>query len=253
MTETVLITGATAGIGEAISLLFAKNKYRVIITGRRKELLDKLSEKITKEFNAEVYPLCFDIRNKEAVVASLKQLPDTFKTIDILVNNAGLAAGIDSIQEANYDHWDQMIDTNIKGLLYITRAIVPDMVSRKKGHIINISSIAGKDVYPGGSVYCATKSAVDALSKGMRIDMLKHNIRITNISPGAVETEFSLVRFDQDKERAKNIYKGYKPLDAEDVAEAVYFAASRPSHVNIGELTITPAAQANPFFVNKQE
>ena len=253
MKETVLITGATAGIGEATAELLAENGYRLILTGRRKNLLEKLSEKIKSVFTADVHTLSFDIRKKEEIQKALDTLPDNFRSIDILVNNAGLAAGMDNMREAKTEDWDTMIDTNIKGLLYITRCVVPGMTERKKGHIINISSIAGKDVYPGGSVYCATKSAVDALSKGMRIDLLKQGLRVTNISPGAVETEFSLVRFNQDQERAKNVYKGYQPLCAKDIAEGVLFAISRPANINVTELTITPLAQANPFFVNKGE
>ena len=253
MKETVLITGASAGIGEATARLFAKHGYRLIITGRRIDILTALAEELKKEFGASVHSLRMDVRDLKSISDALASMPESFSNIDILINNAGLASGIDNVKEASTSDWDVMIDTNIKGLLYITRSVIPCMTERKKGHIINISSIAGKDVYPGGSVYCATKSAVDALSKGMRIDLIKHGIRVTNISPGAVETEFSLVRFHQDTERAKNVYKGYQPLCAEDIAEAILFAANRPPNVNVTELTITPVAQANPLFVHKEE
>jgi hypothetical protein len=244
MRKTVLITGATSGIGEATAIKFAEATYRLIITGRRKDRLNDLTEHLVQEYGIDVLPLCFDVRDLRQVEKYLGKLPEEWQKIDILVNNAGLAAGLSHIDDGDRDDWDRMIDTNVKGLLYVTRTIVPGMVSRQSGHIINISSIAGKEVYENGNVYCASKHAVEALSKGMRIDLLKHGIKVTNIAPGMVETEFSLVRFRGDKERADAVYNGIRALKGEDVAEVIFYCTSLPSHVCINDLVITPTAQA---------
>ena len=245
MRKIALVTGATAGIGMATAGILAENGYNLIITGRRKELLDKLKVELGIKFKSDILALNFDIRDRKQTEETIDHLPKSWKNIDVLINNAGLAAGFASIQEGCVDDWDQMVDTNIKGLLYITRKVAPLMVERKQGHIVNISSIAAKEVYADGNVYCASKHAVDALTKGMRIDLVKHNIRVTSISPGMVDTEFSLVRFKGDKVRADNVYKGLIPLNADDVAEAIWFAVSRPAHVNINDMLIMPTAQAN--------
>ena len=245
MRKIALITGATAGIGTAIAEVLAENGYNLIITGRRNELLIELKNKLGVKFKSDVLALNFDIRDRRQTEAAIDNLPKPWKNIDVLVNNVGLAAGLAPIQEGSVDDWDQMIDTNIKGLLYITRKVAPLMVKRGSGHIVNISSVAAKETYENGNVYCATKHAVDALNKGMRIDLMKHNIRVTSISPGMVSTEFSLVRFKGDKARADKVYEGLTPLSADDVAEAVWFALSRPAHVNINDMLIMPTAQAN--------
>ncbi|MGZ5244722.1 MAG: SDR family oxidoreductase [Bacteroidia bacterium] len=244
MGKILLVTGATSGFGKAIAVLFAKNGYNVVINGRRKERLDELESQLIADFGVNVYKLPFDVRDKNAVYESIQSLPDDWKDIDILVNNAGLASGMSDIQDGDIDDWERMIDTNVKGLLYVTKAVVANMIARKQGHIINIGSTAGKEVYPKGNVYCATKHAVDALNKSMRIDLLQHKIKVTSINPGMAETEFSIVRFQGDEDRAKEVYKGLTPLYAEDIAELVLFAASRPAHVNINELIVTPTAQA---------
>jgi 3-hydroxy acid dehydrogenase / malonic semialdehyde reductase len=245
MKKIALITGATTGIGNAAAHKLAEKNFNLIITGRRKNLLDDLKKELGIKYKADVLILNFDIRDNAKVVEMIESLPESWKKIDILVNNAGLAAGFSSIQNGNLSDWEQMIDTNIKGLLYITKAVAPLMIENGHGHIINISSIAAKEVYENGNVYCATKHAVDALTKGMRIDMVDHNIKVTSISPGAVETEFSLVRFKGDKERASKVYEGFTPLFAEDVADAIIFAVTRPAHVNINDMLIMPVAQAN--------
>lgn len=245
MQKTVLITGATSGIGEAVAEKFAESSDRLIITGRRKERLDELAAHLTDSYGTDVLVLCFDVRDKAAVAKHLGALPPEWRNIDILVNNAGLAVGLGHIDEGDTDDWDRMVDTNVKGLLYVTRAISPLMVSRGSGHIFNIASIAGKEVYENGSVYCATKHAVDALSRAMRIDLLKHGIKVTNIAPGMVETEFSLVRFKGDEERASAVYSGLKPLRGEDIADVIQYCAGLPDHVCINDLVITPKAQAN--------
>lgn len=246
-----LITGATSGIGKSTAEIFAKNGYDVIITGRRKERLDEEQKQIEAKYKVKVLTLCFDIRNLDEVEKAVSDLPENFKAIDVLVNNAGLAAGLAPIQDGSIDHWERMIDTNIKGLLYITRAISRLMIGRKKGHIINVGSIAGKEAYANGNVYCGTKHAVDALNKGMRIDLLPHNIKVSAVNPGMVETEFSIVRFDGDEERAKKVYNGFEPLTPEDIAETIYWMASRPAHVNINDIIIMPAAQANATTVKR--
>ena len=239
------ITGATAGIGKATAEIFAKNGYNIIITGRRKERLDEFSFYLKSTFNVNVLTLNFDVRKLREVETAVNSIPAEWKNINVLVNNAGLAVGLSTIQEGDIDDWERMIDTNIKGLLYVTRTIAPLMIANNSGHIINIGSIAGKEVYANGNVYCATKHAVDALSKSMRIDMLPHNIKVTAINPGMVETEFSIVRFKGDEDRAKKPYLGIEPLKAEDIAETIYWCASRPAHVNINDIIITPTVQAN--------
>jgi len=240
-----LITGATAGIGKATAELFAKNGYDLIITGRRQDRLDEFTNHLKSSYNVNVLSLCFDVRKLEEVEKAIGAISADWKKINVLVNNAGLAVGLGPIQEGIIDDWERMIDTNIKGLLYITRTVVPIMIENGFGHVVNIGSIAGKEVYANGNVYCATKHAVDALNKAMRIDMLPHNIKVTGIHPGMVETEFSIVRYKGDEERAKNVYKGLQPLLAEDIAETIYWAASRPAHVNISDVIITPTIQAN--------
>lgn len=254
MRKTVLITGATSGIGEAAALKFAESSDRLIITGRRKERLDELASHLRSNYGTEVLALCFDVRDRTEVEKHLGTLPGEWREIDILINNAGLAAGLSHIDEGDTDDWDRMVDTNIKGLLYVTRVIAPMMVSMGTGHIFNIASIAGKEVYENGAVYCASKHAVDALSRGMRIDLLKHGIKVTNIAPGMVETEFSLVRFRGDNDRAAAVYTGLEPLRGEDIAEVMHYCASLPDHVCINDLVIMPKAQAsatNTFRKNK--
>lgn len=240
----VLITGATSGIGKSTAILFAKNGYDLIITGRRDERLKELKIKLEQDFKIKVTPLCFDIRQAQEVENAIAQLTPENKKIDILINNAGLAAGLSPIQNGNLDHWERMIDTNIKGVLYISRAVSNLMIHNKKGHIITIGSVAGKEVYANGNVYCATKHAVDALSKSMRIDLLPHNIKVTAVNPGMVETEFSIVRFDGDETKAKKVYEGFKPLTPDDIAETIVWIANRPAHVNINDILIMPTAQA---------
>jgi 3-hydroxy acid dehydrogenase/malonic semialdehyde reductase len=244
MNKTIMITGATSGFGRATAIKFAKNGYNIIITGRRTDRLNKLKNKLISFGKIKVLSLTFDVRNRDEVASVIMNLPEEWKTIDILVNNAGLAVGLEHIDNGFIDDWERMIDTNVKGLLYITRAVAPLMVAREQGHIINIGSIAGKDVYENGNVYCATKSAVDSLSKSMRIDLLKHNIKVTHIAPGMAKTEFSLVRFKGDEEKAKTVYKGIEALKEEDIAEVIYYCATLPPHVCINDLVITPTAQA---------
>jgi len=240
-----LVTGATSGIGKSTALLFAKNGYDVIVTGRRQERLNELSTAIKSQTKANVLSLCFDVRKREEVTNNLNSLNSSWVKIDVLINNAGLAAGFNTIQEGNIDEWEQMIDTNIKGLLYVTRTVSPMMIQNGKGHIVNVGSIAGKEVYPNGNVYCATKHAVDALNRAMRLDLLQHGIKITGIHPGMVETEFSIVRYSGDEERARKVYVGLNPLTPDDIAETIFWAVARPAHVNITDIIITPTAQGN--------
>jgi NADP-dependent 3-hydroxy acid dehydrogenase YdfG len=247
-----LITGASAGIGAAAAERFAKGGYDLIITGRRAAILEELRKKLESAYSIRVWTLSFDVRNQEEVMRYLSLLPAEWREIDVLVNNAGLAVGLHPTQEGIPDDWERMIDTNIKGLLYVTRTVAPWMVARKTGHIVNIGSIAGKEVYPNGNVYCATKYAVDALTKGMRCDMLPYGIRVSQISPGAADTEFSAVRFKGDLERAANVYKGFEPLHAADIAEAIWYVTQLPSHVNINDLVIMPTAQAGTMLFHKQ-
>ena len=250
--KTALITGATAGIGQETAFLLAQNDYNLILTGRRKERLETIKKQIESNFNCKVQILTFDIRKREEVENALASLPDDWKVIDVLINNAGLAAGIGPVNSAEIDDWDNMIDTNIKGLLYTTRIVSPWMVKRKSGHIINLSSIAGKEVYPNGSVYCGTKHAVAAITKAMRIELMPSGIKVTSIAPGAVETEFSLVRFRGDEEKAAQVYKGFTPLCAKDIAETILFVITRPAHVNIDDLLIMPVNQASARDFNKE-
>jgi NADP-dependent 3-hydroxy acid dehydrogenase YdfG len=244
------ITGATSGIGEATARLLAKNNFRLILCGRRKDRLDLLSKELSPE--TEVTTLSFDVRDKEAIHKAIASLGENWKNIDVLVNNAGNAHGLDPIQSGNVDDWDAMMDINVKGLLYVSREILPGMVERKSGHIINIGSIAGKEVYPNGNVYSASKFAVDALSKGMRLDLNAYGIKVTAIHPGLVETEFSLVRFKGDKSRAATTYKGIQPLTGDDIADLILFTLTRPSHVVIADLMVLPTAQASATMVNRQ-
>ncbi len=248
----IFITGATSGFGKAIAYQFAQRGYDIIINGRREERLREIENDIVANFGVRVFSLPFDVRQKEEVAEGIKSLPESFKAIDILVNNAGLASGLSSIQDGDINDWEKMIDTNVKGLLYVSRAIMPIMMERRRGHIINIASIAGKETYAKGNVYCASKHAVDSLSKAMRIDLLPYGIRVTNIAPGAAETEFSLVRFKGDAEKAHQVYQGFEALKADDIAEVVYFAASRPAHVVLNDITITPLAQANTTYMVKK-
>jgi len=244
MTKIALITGATSGIGLACAEVFAREGYNLILTGRRLDRLEELADKLNKKNNVEIAVSSFDIRDRAQVIENLEALPAKWKKVNVLINNAGLSQGLEPIQNGSYDDWDIMIDTNVKGLLYVSRLVSNWMIENGNGHIINLGSIAGKEVYANGNVYCATKHAVDALNKGMRIDLLPHGIKVTGIHPGAVETEFSEVRFKGDKERAKKVYEGFEPLVAADIAETIWFTASRPAHVNINDLVIMPTAQA---------
>lgn len=250
MQKTVLITGATSGIGKATAELLAANGHTMILTGRRQERLDALKEGLSHL--TDVHTLNFDVRDKVAVQSAIDQLPDAFRAIDVLINNAGNAYGMDPIHTGNLDDWDNMMDINVKGLLYVTRAISPQMVERKTGHIINIASLAGKETYPNGAVYCASKHAVVAASEGMRKDLNPYGIKVTTINPGLVETEFSEVRFHGDRKKAEKVYEGYIPLSAFDVAETIEFAITRPPHVNIADMLVLCTDQASSTIVNKQ-
>lgn len=252
MRRIVLVTGATSGIGFSTANIFAKNGYNLIITGRRDDRLEILKDQLIKDYNIEVLTLAFDVRDLKQVEKNLGNLPENWKEIDILVNNAGLAVGLGHINEGVIDDWDRMIDTNIKGLLYVTRVLSPGMVERGKGHIINIGSIAGKEVYENGSVYCASKHGVDALSRGMRIDLVSHNIKVTNVAPGLVDTEFSIVRFKGDSEKAAIPYKGMKPLSGDDIAEVIYYCSTLPAHVTINDVVIMPTAQASATNIHRK-
>lgn len=248
--KLALITGATSGIGRATARLFAQNKIDLILCGRRQERLDELNNELSQF--VRVHTLQFDVGNRTDVLAAIENLPKGFTDIDILVNNAGNAHGLSPIQTGSLDDWDAMIDSNVKGLLYVSKAILPIMMERNTGFVVNIGSIAGKEVYPNGNVYCATKHAVDAINKGMRIDLNQYNIRVSAIHPGAVETEFSDVRFKGDTEKARTVYSGYKALQAEDIADIIHFVVSRPFHVNIEDLVVYPSAQAAPTILNKK-
>ncbi|MEO6832467.1 MAG: SDR family NAD(P)-dependent oxidoreductase [Chitinophagaceae bacterium] len=248
--KNIFITGATSGFGRAIAERYAEGGYNLIIAGRREERLASLSKDLKEKFKVEIRSLCFDIRDKNSVLHAVESLGEM--PIDILVNNAGLASGMASIHEGEIEDWETMIDTNLKGLLYITRAVTPRMVLRKQGHIINIGSTAGKQTYKNGNVYSATKFAVDSLNQGMRIDLLPFGIKVTAINPGMAETEFSIVRFHGDEARAKAVYQGFQPLQAKDIAEAVWYCTNLPAHVCINDLTITCTAQANSFYTEKK-
>jgi NADP-dependent 3-hydroxy acid dehydrogenase YdfG len=247
--KIALITGATSGIGKATAQLLLNNGYRVILTGRRIELLNELKEKYP---DGSVHILCFDIRNSQETESALNNLPPEWKNIDVLVNNAGLAWGLSQFYDGKIEHWDTMIDTNIKGLLYVSRIVAKWMKDAENGHIVNIGSIAGKEVYSNGNVYCATKHAVDALTKAMRIEMAPFNVRVTGVHPGAVETEFSIVRFDGDTEKAKSVYQGFENLLAEDIADAIFYCVSRKPHVNINDLVIMPTAQPVAYIIHRK-
>lgn len=250
--KTIFITGATAGIGRATAYKFAENNWSLILTGRRKERLDELKQALADEYSVEVLTLQLDVTDHQAVQDVVNSLPDQWKAIDVLFNNAGLASGLNFIHEGDVADWDQMIDTNVKGLLYVSREISPLMVERGKGHIINVSSLAGKEVYPKGNVYASTKHAVEAITESMRIDMIETGVKVSSVSPGLVETEFSEVRFHGDKERAKKVYQGYRPLKGEDIADVVFWQASAPDHVNIADVLVLSADQANSTKVNKE-
>jgi len=248
--KIAFITGATSGIGKATAQLFAKNNIKLILCGRRNKKLLQLKEELCNL--TDIITLPFDISNKTEVFKAIQSLPKEFQKIDILLNNAGNAHGLSSIQNGNIEDWDTMIDVNVKGLLYVSKAILPQMVSRNNGFVVNIGSVAGKEVYPNGNVYCASKYAVNAINKAMRIDLNKHNIRVTAIHPGLVETEFSEVRFKGDKKKAKNVYKGFDALQAKDIADIIYFVITRPNHVTIEELVVYPTAQASATILHKE-
>lgn len=251
MSKLVFITGASSGFGAACAEIFAEHGNRIIITGRRAERLQELKERLESKYKADIFTLSFDVQQKQAVFKAIESLPPEWQDIDILINNAGLALGRDYFDEANLDDWETMIDTNLKGLLYVTKAVLPLMKKQQGGHIINIGSTAGKEVYEKGNVYCATKSAVNAISQAMRIDLLQQGIRVTAVHPGAAETEFSVVRFKGDQEKADAVYKGYTPLSASDVAQVVHYCATLPSHICINDLVLTSTAQANSFYTHK--
>lgn len=251
MKKTILITGASSGIGEGCARKFASQGARLILNSRSADKLTALAEELKEKYDAECYVMPFDVCDRDSAAAALNALPQEWKSIDVLVNNAGLAIGVDKEYEGNLDEWDVVIDTNVKALLSMTRLVVPGMVERGRGHIINIGSIAGDAAYPGGSVYCATKAAVKALSDGLRIDLVDTPLRVTNIKPGLVETNFSVVRFRGDKEKADNVYRGIKPLNGDDIAEVVYFAASAPEHMQVAEILVMPTYQATGTIVSK--
>lgn len=247
-----LITGATSGIGRATAIRLAKDGYRLILTGRRAVTLKKLTVYLESKYDTSCESIPVDVRNYAVLKKTFNELPEDWKSISILINNAGLAAGFDTVQDGALDDWNQMIDTNIKGILHMTHLVVPGMIARSKGHIINIGSIAGKEVYPRGAVYCATKHAVEALTLGMRQDFVPYGIKVSSVCPGAVETEFSLVRFKGDQERADKVYDGFTPLGPEDVADVIHYIVTRPAHVNIQDVLIMPAAQASATIIHRQ-
>lgn len=249
--KTALITGTTSGFGKAFASRLAQLGYNLIITGRREDRLLEVASEIRHNYVVEVFTLCFDVRDREACTKAIDSIPDNFKNISLLVNNAGLAAGVSPFDQSDVDDFERMIDTNVKGLLYITKLVVPGMLQRKSGHIVNISSIAGIEVYPNGHVYCASKHAVNAITKGLRIDLVQHGIKVSSISPGMVETEFSVVRYAGDEEKAKAVYAGLIPLSAEDIADALEFIVTRPDHVSINDIQINPKQQANTYISNR--
>jgi NADP-dependent 3-hydroxy acid dehydrogenase YdfG len=248
MKRIIFITGATSGIGKACAEKFAANGDHLILNGRRKEKLVELKSNLEQKYKVDILSMPFDVQQKEEVVASIDQLSEMWKSIDILINNAGLALGRDLFDKAELSDWETMIDTNVKGLIYVSKAVLPSMIEKKKGHIINLGSISGDEVYEGGNIYCATKSAVDAISRAMRIDLLKHHIKVTNIKPGATETEFSLIRFKGDEKQAAKIYEGLVPLTPADIADSIFYCASLPPNVCINSLTITCTAQADGIY-----
>jgi serine 3-dehydrogenase len=249
--KTVFITGASSGIGRASASVFAREGARLILCARRGKALQSLATDLKDKYGADCHNFELDLRSRKKVAKSIEQLPDDWRNIDILINNAGLSRGLEKLHDADIDDWEEMIDTNIKGLLYISRAVIPGMVERNAGHIVNIGSIAGHEVYPGGNVYCATKHAVDAITKGMQIDLVNTPIRVSTVDPGMVDTEFSIVRFHGDTERAKKVYDGLTPLTGDDIAEAVLFCVTRPEHVNIHQLRIMPTAQASATIAHR--
>lgn len=249
--KIVFITGATSGIGKACAYAFAREGADILICARRKERLEEIQNELTEKYKVKAYSFELDVRNSETVINTLDSLPDEWKKIDVLVNNAGLARGLNKLYEDDPRNWDTMLDTNVKGLLNITREVVKGMAERKHGHVINIGSTAGHEAYAGGAVYCASKHAVRAITNALRLDVLENNIRVSTVDPGLVETEFSIVRFDGDENKAKNVYKGMKPLNGDDVAEAVLFCATRPTHVNINEMIIVPSVQATATIVKR--
>ena len=251
MSKIVLITGATSGIGEACARTFAQQGDQLILLARREDRLAKVAQQLNNQYGVEIKQILADVRNKESLSAALEELPADWKKVDILINNAGLSQGLDPIDQGNTDDWDTMIDTNVKGLLYVTKIVSNWMIPQQSGHIVNIGSIAGKEVYPNGNVYCATKHAVDALSKAMRIDLLPHNIKVTEINPGMVETEFSVVRFKGDEDRAKKVYENLEPLIAADIADAISYVVNRPKHVNINDMLIMPTVQATATIIKR--
>jgi len=251
--KVALITGATSGFGEAIAYIFAEHNWDIVITGRRAERLNSLAEKLSDDFDINAHPLVFDVRDRKETEIALSTIPHQLKNIDLLINNAGLASGFSNLQDGDIDDWEAMIDTNVKGLLYVSRNIIPGMIERGSGHIINLGSTAAKVVYPKGNVYCATKFAVDALTKSMRIDLLPHRIKVTVIHPGAAETEFSKVRFHGDEIKAKAVYDGFEPMVARDIAEVTYFAATRSPNLVLNEIIMTPLAQANSSYIHREQ
>jgi len=252
MPKIIFITGATSGFGKACAEKFASEGYDLILNGRREDRLQEIKNRLEQKFNIAICLLPFDVRQRETVFATVEKLPEEWQSIDVLLNNAGLALGRDYFDEADMDDWETMIDTNVKGLLYVSRAVIPFMARRKKGQIINLGSIAGKEVYEKGNVYCASKSAVEFISQSMRIDLLRHGIKVTNIEPGAAETEFSLVRFKGDAQTAKEVYQGIEPLSAKDIADIIYYTATLPGHVCINELSVTCLQQANTIYFNRK-
>ncbi|NEQ20847.1 MAG: SDR family oxidoreductase [Microcoleus sp. SIO2G3] len=251
--QIVLITGASSGIGEACARVFAQAGAKLILAARRQERLEQLADQLSKTYACELHLLPLDVCDRTQVQATLESLPPPWQEVDILINNAGLSRGLDKVHEASIQDWEEMIDTNIKGLLYMTRSLVPGMVSRGRGHVINIGSIAGHQTYPGGSVYCATKAAVKSISEGLKQDLLGTPVRVSSVDPGMVETDFSNVRFRGDTERAKTVYKGVTPLTPDDVADVIFFCATRSPHVNINEVILMPTAQASATLVNRQK
>jgi serine 3-dehydrogenase len=251
--KLVFVTGASSGIGAASAKAFAGEGTRLLLAARRKDRLKKMSDQLKKEFKIDIHFFELDVRDQKDVAKRISSLPREWVEIDILINNAGLSRGLDKVYEGSIQDWDEMIDTNVKGLLYVSRAVIPGMVKQNRGHIVNIGSIAGREVYPGGNVYCASKHAVDAITKGMRMDLQGTNIRVSTIDPGLVETEFSEVRFHGDKNRAAIVYQGLKPLTPEDVADAIIYCVTRPAHVNIAEMLIFPSAQASSMLVHREK